>query len=170
MIGERLEEAINKQINEEFYSAYLYLAMAADLEKRNLKGAANWMKVQAQEEVTHAMKLFDYLNERGGRVRLFEIKQPPLEWNSVAEIFREANKHEQYITAKINELMNLAIEEKDHATASMLQWFVEEQVEEEANTDEIATKFEMIGEDGRGIFMLDRELASRKFVDETKEV
>ncbi|MCD6512569.1 MAG: ferritin [Thermoplasmata archaeon] len=169
MISEKIEEAINKQINEELYSAYLYLAMAADLEKRNLKGAANWMKVQAQEELTHAMKFFDYLNERGGRVKLMEIRQPPFEWKSVAEIFREANKHEQYITAKINELMDLAIGEKDHATANMLQWFIEEQVEEEASTDEIATKFEMIGEDGRGVFMLDRELAARKFVDETEE-
>ncbi len=170
MLSEKILEALNKQINAEFYSAYLYLAMSAYFEARNLKGFANWMRVQAQEETTHAMKIYDYVVERGGKVKLMAIEQPPAEWGSPLEAFEAAYNHEIKITGMINELVNLAMEEKDHATYNMLQWFVAEQVEEEASTDEIVQKLKMLGEDSRGILMIDRELAQRVFspVEEVK--
>jgi len=163
MLSEKILEALNEQINAEFYSAYLYLAMSAYFEAKNLKGFANWMRVQAQEETTHAMRIYDYVVERGGRVKLMAIEQPPAEWSSPLEAFEAAYNHEVKITGMINKLVNLAMEEKDHATYNMLQWFVAEQVEEEASTDEIVQKLKMLGEDGRGILMIDRELAQRVF-------
>lgn len=170
MLSEKILDALNKQINAEFYSAYLYLAMSAYFEARNLKGFANWMRVQAQEETTHAMRIYDYVVERGGRVRLMAIEQPPVEWGSPLEAFEAAYNHEVKITGMINELVNLAMEEKDYATYNMLQWFVAEQVEEEASTDEIVQKLKMLGEDSRGILMIDRELAQRVFTPPAEEV
>ncbi len=163
MLSEKILEALNEQINAEFYSAYLYLAMSAYFEAKNLKGFANWMRVQAQEETTHAMRIYDYVVERGGRVKLMVIEQPPAEWSSPLEAFEAAYNHEVKITGMINKLVNLAMEEKDHATYNMLQWFVAEQVEEEASTDEIVQKLKMLGKDSRGILMIDRELAQRVF-------
>lgn len=162
-------EALNKQVNAELYSAYLYLSMAAYFESINLRGFANWMKIQAQEEVTHAMKFFEYINERGGRVKLESIEKPPIEWASPLEVFEATYEHEINVTKMINNLVNLAIEEKDHATYNMLQWFVAEQVEEEASADEIRQQLKFIGEDGRGILMLDRELAKRIFTPPKEE-
>ncbi|KAA0003312.1 MAG: ferritin [Thermoplasmata archaeon] len=167
MIGEKMLEALNKQINEELYSSYLYLSMSAWFENIGLKGFANWMKVQAKEELGHAMKFYKYIISRGGRVQLHEIKAPPHEWQSPLHAFEETLKHEKHITECINKLVELAEEEKDRATFNMLQWFVDEQVEEEANDEEIIAKLKMI-EGSNGIFMLDNQLAQRKYVEEVK--
>ena len=160
-------EALNKQINEELYSSYLYLSMSAWFDNIGLKGFANWMKVQAKEELGHAMKFYKYIISRGGRVQLHEIKAPPHEWQSPLHAFEETLKHEKHITECINKLVELAEEEKDRATLNMLQWFVDEQVEEEANDEEIIAKLKMI-EGSNGIFMLDNQLAQRKYVEEVK--
>jgi len=169
MLSERMLEALNKQVNAELYSAYLYLSMAAYFESINLKGFSNWMRVQAQEEVSHAMKFFDYINERGGRVKMMAIEQPPTEWNSPLDAFEATYEHETNVTRMINDLVNMAMEEKDHATYNMLQWFVAEQVEEEASADEIRQQLKLIGDDGRGIMMLDRELRQRTFTPPQEE-
>jgi len=170
MLSERMMKALNKQLNAELYSAYLYLSMAAYFESKNLKGFANWMRVQAQEELMHAMKFFDYINERRGRVYLEAIEKPPIEWKSPLDIFEGTYEHEVKVTSMINDLVNMSMEEKDHATYNMLQWFVAEQVEEEASADEIRQQLRMIKEDGRGIMMLDRELKQRTFTPPAQEV
>lgn len=162
-------DELNRQVNAELYSSYLYLSMAAYFESINLKGFANWMKIQAQEEVTHAMKFFDYINERGGRVTLDTIKKPPAEWKSPLDVFENTYKHEVNVTKMINSLVDLAIKEKDHATYNMLQWFVAEQVEEEASADAIRQQLKFIGKDGRGLLMLDRELSRRVFTPPAQE-
>ncbi len=170
MLSERMMKALNKQLNAELYSAYLYLSMAAYFESKNLKGFANWMRVQAQEELMHAMKFFDYINERRGRVYLEAIEKPPTEWKSPLDVFEATYEHEVKVTSMINDLVNMSMEEKDHATYNMLQWFVAEQVEEEASADEIRQQLRMIKEDGRGIMMLDRELKQRTFTPPAQEV
>jgi ferritin len=162
MINKRVEEAINKQINEELYSAYLYLSMATHFDAVNLPGFAGWMKVQAQEEVSHAMRFYHYLGERGGRAVLQPIKGPQTEWQSPLAAFQDALKHEEYITSCIHKLVDLAAAEKDHASVNMLQWFVAEQVEEEATASENVEKLKMIGDQGHAIYMMDRELGARK--------
>ncbi len=162
-ISERIVDALNKQINAELYSAYLYLSMASYFESKGLKGFANWMRVQWQEELTHAMKIYDYVVERGGRVKLYAIDEPPAEWDSPLAAFEAAYNHEVKVTGMINELVELAMAEKDYATYNMLQWFVAEQVEEEASTSEIVDKLRLIGDDGRGLLMIDRELGARQF-------
>lgn len=169
MLSKRMEEELNKQINAEIWSAYLYLSMSAWFEDKNLAGFANWMRVQYQEEITHALKLFDYINERGGRVILQPVAAVDTEWKDETEAFEATLKHEQKVTSLINNLVDIAIEEKDHATNRMLQWFVEEQVEEEANADEILQQLKMVEGNPHGILMLDRELKQRVFIDETKE-
>ena len=161
MLNKKIEDAFNDQINAELFSSYLYLAMSAHLEDTAMKGMARWMKFQAKEEMEHAMKFVDFIAERGGRVVYKGIETPQSEWNSPLEIFKAAYEHEQYITKRINDLMELAIPEKDFASQVFLQWFVSEQVEEEANADEIVKKLEMIGEGRNGIYMLDRELGQR---------
>ena len=163
MIDKEIEEAINKQINEEMYSAYLYLSMSAYFEDIGLRGFANWMYVQFQEEKDHAMKFYRYLIERGGRVKLYAIKEPPHEWSSPLHAFDETLKHERHITQCINELVDLAEKKKDRATFNLLQWYVDEQVEEEANDEEIIQKLKMIGDNPQGLLMLDRELAARTY-------
>jgi ferritin len=162
MISKKMEKALNEQINKEFYSAYLYLAMAAQCENLGLKGFGNWFKVQYTEELTHALKFFDYVSEQGGRVELASIKQPPVDFKSPLAMFEQSHKHEQYVTQSIHGLVDLAIKEGDHATHSMLTWFVDEQVEEEANALEIVTKLKMIGPSGSGVLYLDGKLAKRK--------
>jgi ferritin len=161
MMNSRVEEAINIQINEELFSAYLYKAMSAYFADKNLNGMASWMSVQAGEEMTHALKLYDYVIERSGRVRLAAIKEPTFEWGSPLDAFKAAYEHEQYITGRINDLTDLSIQEKDHATSIMLQWFVTEQIEEEASTSEIVNKLEIMEGSKQGLYMLDRELESR---------
>jgi ferritin len=168
MITERMQKAIEEQINAELWSAYLYLSMSAYFERQNLQGFANWMKIQWQEEITHAIKFFDYVHERGGQIFLKPIAGVQTDWKNPADTFAETLKHEQHVTALINNLVNIAIEEKDHATSNMLQWFVAEQVEEEANAEQILVQLKLIGDNGYGLLMLDRELATRVFVDSTK--
>jgi ferritin len=164
MISKKMEDALNGQIKEELYSAYLYLSMSAWFETINLKGFANWMRTQNQEEQMHAMKIFDYLNERGGKVKFQKVDEPPNEWEAPLEAFKAAYKHEQHITGCINDLVYKAIEEKDLATQIFLDWFVNEQVEEEASVDEIVQQLKLVGEKGQGIFMIDRELGKRTFI------
>lgn len=163
MFSKKMEKPFNEQINEELYSAYLYLSMVAYFESINLPGFANWMRVQTQEEIVHAMKFYDYINQRNGRVALTALADPQIEWKSPMDAFEAAYKHELHITAKINELVNLAIEEKDHAANMFLQWFVNEQVEEEKNPLDIIQKLKMIKDSSDGLYMLDKELATRVF-------
>lgn len=163
MLKEKIQEALNKQIVAELYSSYLYLSMEAYFHSINLPGFANWMRVQTQEENAHGLMIFDYVAERGGKIKLGPIEQPPTEWDSPQAVFEAVYKHEQKVTGLINDLVDLAIEEKDHATNNFLQWFVKEQVEEEANADALLQKLKRIGDDGRGLLMLDQELAKRVF-------
>ena len=163
MLSPKLEKALNDQINAEMFSAYLYLAMVAYFQEKNLSGFANWMTVQNQEETFHAMKFFKYVAERGGRVTLDAIEKPQFEWESPLAAMEAAQKHEAYITGRINHLMDLAIKEKDHATASFLGWFVDEQVEEEDNVNAVVQKLRLVGSDGGGLFMMDRDMATRVF-------
>ena len=163
MVNQKIQEAFNKQINAELYSSYLYLAMSAYFMSISLTGFANWMRVQAQEELVHAMKFFDFVNERGGRVALGAIDGPPTAWDSPLQAFQDAYDHEQKVTALINGLVDLAIEERDHAANAFLQWFVTEQVEEEASADAVVQQLKLAGGAGGGIFMIDRELGQRVF-------
>ncbi|MCX6663788.1 MAG: ferritin [Euryarchaeota archaeon] len=162
MLSKKIENAINKQINAELWSAYLYLSMSAYFESINLGGFANWMRVQAQEELGHAMKFYHHVIERRGRVTVTAIAAPSVSWKSPMNAFEDAFKHEQKVTGMINDLANMAAGEKDHATANMLQWFIDEQVEEELSTDTIVQKLKMIGTNTGGLYMLDHELAQRK--------
>ena len=164
MIGQKMQDALNDQINAEYYSSYLYLSMAAHSEAINLKGFANWFRVQAREEMVHAMKMFDFVLERGGQVTLKAIEGPPTAWDSPVAIFEATLEHEIHVTSLINKLVDLAIAESDHAANAFLQWFVTEQVEEEASADEVLQKLKLMGDAPGGIFMLDQELAQRTFV------
>ena len=163
MLKEKIQKALNQQVNAELYSSYLYLAMAAYFESINLKGFANWMRVQTQEELVHAMKFYDFIIERGGKAVLSSIEGPPTEWASPLAVFEQAYEHEQKVTGLINNLVDLSIAEQDHATNNFLQWFVAEQVEEEASADEVVQKIKLMGDASGGLFMLDRELAQRVF-------
>lgn len=168
MISEKMQKAIEEQINAELWSAYLYLSMSAYFERQNLPGFANWMKIQWQEEITHAIKFFDFVHARGGKIILKPIAKVPSAWKNAADAYAETLKHERIVTSLINNLVNISVEEKDHATNNMLQWYVAEQVEEEANADKILGQLKLIGDNGYGLLMLDRELATRVFVDSTK--
>lgn len=167
MLNTKIEKALNEQVNAELYSAYLYLSMSAYLERTNLPGFANWCYVQYLEETTHALKIYKFINERGGSVKLTAIQAPQVEWKSPTDVFDNIYKHEQHVTALINNIVDIAITEKDHATNNMLQWFVAEQVEEEASAEIILRQLERIGDSKNGIFMLDRELGARVFNDGT---
>lgn len=167
MLKEKMLQALNAQINAEQYSAFLYLSMSAYLNDKGLPGFANWMHVQYQEELSHANKFYNYVVERGGRVELKAIEQVPIAWDGVIDIYEATLAHEQHVTGLINDLMEVAIQEKDHASQSFLRWFVDEQVEEEANVTEILDTLKLINGQGNGIFMLDREMRNRTFVDET---
>ena len=162
MISKKMEKALNQQINAEFYSSYLYLSMAADFEAKNLPGFANWMKVQAQEEWGHGMRIYNYLNEQQATVKLEAIEGPQAEWASPLEAFEAAYKHEQHVTGLINKLASLADDEKDYASKIFLQWFVTEQVEEESSASAIVEQLKMIGDKPQGLFMIDRALAQRQ--------
>jgi ferritin len=162
MLSKKIENAINKQINAELWSAYLYLSMSAYFESINLGGFANWMRVQAQEEVGHAMRFYNHVVERRSRVTVSAITAPPVSWKSPLNAFEDAFKHEQKVTGLIYDIASIATAEKDHATMSMLKWFIDEQVEEESSTDAIVQKLKMIGSNTGGLYMLDRELSQRK--------
>jgi ferritin len=161
MLPEKMENALNGQLNAELYSAYLYLSMNAYFRSVNLDGFANWMYYQAQEEVTHAMKFYDFINSRGGRVKLSQIDAPATEWNSPLAVFEATLEHEQKVTGLINDLVELALEEHDHATNIFLQWFVSEQVEEEESVGGVLEQLRLMGEAKGCLFMIDRELAKR---------
>ena len=161
MFTQKLQDAINAQINAELYSAYLYLAMAADLEDKNLPGFAHWMRLQHDEEQMHAMKLFDFMLDRGGRVRLKAIDEPQATWDSALAVFENAYAHEQKVTGLIHALYKLAVEENDYPAQSLLQWFIDEQVEEEKNASDAVAQLRMTGDFGPGLLMLDREMALR---------
>jgi ferritin len=161
MLSLKMQKELNSQLNEELYSSYLYLSMAAYFEAKNLKGFANWMRIQSEEEQLHGMKFFDFILQKGGKVELAQIEAPKVEWKSIPEVFADTLKHEQKITGLINKLVEAAMTEKDYATNTFLQWFVTEQVEEEANVEEIIQKIEMIGDNKSGLYMLDNELGSR---------
>ncbi|MFH1144781.1 MAG: ferritin [Candidatus Eisenbacteria bacterium] len=161
MIGKKVQDGFNAQIGEEMESAYLYLAMAAYFESTGFEGMAQWMKAQTIEEMMHAMRFFNHIVARAGRVQLPALKQPKAAWASPLDAFKAAYGHEQHITAKINELVDLSTGEKDHAAGAMLQWFVTEQVEEEEQTLKVADLLEKIGDSGNGLIMLDRQLGAR---------
>jgi len=161
VIKPKIESALNNQMNKEFYSSYLYLAMAAHFEAKNMKGFAHWMRVQSQEEYGHAMKIYNYLVERAGKIALTTIEPPPATWKTHREVFEDAYKHEQTVSESINGIVDLAKSEKDHATEVFLQWFVSEQVEEEATASMIVEKLKLAGEGPGALLILDSELGKR---------
>ncbi|MGB3341660.1 MAG: ferritin [bacterium] len=167
MLKENIQNAFNQQINAEMYSAYLYLAMSAYFESVNLKGFANWMQVQTQEEIAHAMKFYNYIFGRGGRVTLSAIDAPPKRWESPLAVFESTLQHEKKVTGLINGLVDLASSEKDQPTHNFLQWFVAEQVEEEASAYEVVQKIKLIADERDGLFLLDKELGQRVFTPPT---
>ena len=157
----KVEKALNEQIHAEFFSFYLYLSVSAYFSAQHLDGFSHWMKIQAQEELAHAMKLFDYLNERGGSVQLAAMEAPQREWASPSAAVEAVLNHERHISTRINELVNLANSVKDHATTVVLHWYVNEQVEEEATADTLFHQVRMLEDSPHGLLMLDRELAGR---------
>ena len=160
-MNSKIESAFNEQLNAELFSSYLYLSMAAYFESQNLKGMAGWMRMQAIEEHMHAMKFFDFINECGGRVTLAKIQEPKTEWSSSLDVFEDTCEHESKVTSLINDLVDLAIKEKDHAANAFLQWFITEQIEEEATAQEIRDKLKLIGDNPVALFMIERELGQR---------
>jgi ferritin len=167
MLKENVQDALSGQLNAEMYSSYLYLSMSSYFSSTDLAGFANWMRCQAKEELMHAMKLYDYINERGGRIILKPIEGPATEWKSPQDAFEHTYRHEQKVTGLINDLVDLAIVEKDHATNNFLQWFVSEQVEEEASASDVLQKVKRVGDNTSSLFMLDTELAQRIFTPPT---
>lgn len=161
ILNERMEEALNEQLNKELYSSYLYLSMSAYSSSIGLPGFAHWFRVQVEEENIHAMKIFDYINDQGGKVKLKEIKEPPVEFGTAMDMFQQTLKHEQFITHSIHELVALANTEKDDITESFLQWYVKEQVEEEENDNEIIAKLEGKDKNEYVVSSVDAELAKR---------
>lgn len=162
-------DALNEQIKNEFYSAYLYLAMSAYFSDLGLPGFANWMRIQAKEEVTHATKMYDYVLSRGGQVVLKAIDAPPTAWKSVLQVMEAALAHEKSVTKCFNELADLAIREKDHAGSNFLVWYINEQVEEEQTLTDIVSALKLIKGEGQGLLMMDREFGARVFVDATQQ-
>jgi len=169
MLGEKLQDAINEQVNKELYSAYLYLSMSAYCEAENLPGFAGWMRAQAQEEVAHAMRFFDYVISRGNRVVLKAIEMPPPIWKSPTEMFEQVLEHERKVTGMINRLYELAVKENDYATQMELQWFITEQVEEEESAGQVVDQLKRVGDQPMGLLMLDRQLGERQAEAGTEE-
>lgn len=164
MINEKLQNAFNVQINKEFYSAYLYLAMKTYFMEQNLLGFANWFDVQVQEENAHAMGMFNYLDERGGKIELMAVDKPDFKGVNPLEIFEEVLVHEQFVTSRINALYDVAEEVKDRAAMKFLDWYVDEQVEEESSVEAILSTLKLIGEDKNALLLLDKDLSTRTFV------
>ncbi len=169
MLSERINKLINEQIQKEFYSAYLYLGMEAFFSNLNLDGFANFFRIQVQEERDHAMKFFDYINQKGGKVELLQIDAPEANFESAEEILAKTLNHEQFVTQSIYNIVNAAMDEKDHATNTFLQWFVTEQVEEEATMEKYLRKLQLIKNDPNGLFMLDSEMAQRVYTPPAAE-
>ena len=161
VLSQKLQAAINEQINGEFYSAHLYLSMAAHCDTLSLGGFSHWLKLQYSEELSHALKLYDFITDRGGRVALQAIKQPPVEFESVTAVMQMALEHERKVTAMIDSLYELALAERDYSAHVLLEWFVDEQVEEEKSISEILDLLGMVGDDGTGLLILDSRLAAR---------
>ena len=164
MLNEKMEKEFNEQINKELFSAYLYLDMKSRFSEMNLQGFVNWMDVQVQEEKAHAMGMYDYVLERGGRVELLAIDKPEVEGKTPLEIFEQVLKHEEFVTSRINHLMDVADEVRDRAAFSFLDWYLKEQVEEESNVGGVLATLRLIGEDKKALLMLDKDLAARTFV------
>ncbi len=167
MINKKMVKAINDQINAELYSSYLYLSMSAYFDSINLKGCSSWMRVQVMEEQAHTKKFYDYLTARGGRIVLSQIKAPPSEWKSSLAVFEHVLEHEQMVTGLINDLVDLSVKLKDHATNSFLKWYVDEQVEEEESAEGVLQSLKLNADNPGGLFMIDKELAQRVFVPPT---
>lgn len=161
MLSKAMQDALNEQIQKEYHSSYLYLAMSAHCEASNLPGSAKWMRVQSQEELSHAMKLYDHVVDRSGRVTLQAIQQPPVEYKSALDVFEKALAHEQLVTASIHKLYALALKENDYAAQVMLQWFVTEQVEEEKSASQVVEQLKAVGESKTSLMLLDRHLGKR---------
>jgi len=161
-LSKKMQDALNEQIKEELASAYIYLGMAAYCESINLRGFAQWMRAQSNEEMEHAMKFYEYVHERGGRVVLQALAQPQVEYAGAVDVFEKTLAHEQYITGRIHKLYALATEENDYASLSVLQWFVDEQVEEESGVGDILDALKMIGDKGQALYMLDQKLGARE--------
>lgn len=161
MLTKKMQDALNKHLNEEFFSSYMYLSMSAYFEEKNFKGFANWFRIQSQEEYMHAMKFYSFIIQAGGDVSLKEIGAPKTNWKSVTDAFKDTLAHEKKITGLIHKLVEQAMLAKDYATNNFLQWFVTEQVEEENTVEEILHKLEMIGDNKGGLYMLDKELSAR---------
>lgn len=162
MISKVMQDAINEQINKEMFSSYLYLSMSAYFAEKNLSGFAHWLNIQAEEETEHAMKFYNFLLDRGGHVELKEIARPESAWKSNLDAFKEVLKHEEFITASIHALYEVALKEKDYPAQTMLQWFIDEQVEEEKNASEIVAQLDMIDAHGTAVLMLDKTLGKRE--------
>lgn len=163
MISEKMQDAFNDQINKELYSEYLYLAMKAYFSELNLQGFVNWFNVQVQEEHAHAMGMYDYLIERGGKVVLSAIDAPEIKGKTPVEIFEQVLEHEEFVTSRINALMDVAEEVKDRAALSFLDWYLKEQVEEESSVGGVLATLKLIGDDKKALLMLDKDLAARVF-------
>ena len=164
MINEKLQKEFNVQINKELYSEYLYLAMKTYFMEQNLMGFVNWFDVQVQEEHAHAIGMFNYLNERGGKIELLPIDKPEFSGKTPLEIFEEVLKHEQYVTSRINTVYDVAEEVRDRAAMKFLDWYIDEQVEEEASVDAVLSTLKLIGDDKNALLLLDKDLATRTFV------
>lgn len=160
-LSANMHKALNQHLNHELESSYIYLSMAACLNNLNFPGASHWMHLQAREELSHAMKFYNFINDRDCKVTLLALQAPPSGWESLLAIFEEALEHEKLMSQRINELVDLSLQEKDHASNSMLQWLVTEQIEEEATFAELIHKFRLVGDNGSGLFMIDQELAKR---------
>ncbi len=167
MISKNLEKALVEQLNKEFHSAYIYLGMSAYSSKEGFNGASSWFLIQYREEVAHGMKLFKYLEDQNAEISLPDIKSVKVEYKSLLDVFKKSLSHEQSMTKNLNNLSDIAMKEKDHATYNLLQWYVTEQVEEEATVSEIIDHIKLVGDNGYGLYTIDKELASRSFIDPT---
>lgn len=161
MVSKKMQKALNEQLNREYFSAYLYLSMSAYCSDIGLNGSANWFYQQYQEEIMHGMKIYDYMIQRGIKIILEQIEKPDSEFESILDVFEKSLEHEEFMTGNLNELSDMAMKDKDHATYNFLQWFVTEQVEEEATVGDIIAKIKLIGRDGQGLYIIDSELAKR---------
>ncbi len=161
MISKKMQDALNEQVNKEFYSAYMYLAMSAYCNSLGLPGFAHWMRMQYEEENLHVTKMYDYIIDQGGEVHLKAIEEPAKEYGTPLNVFEKTLEHEQFVTSLIHKLMDLAVEERDYATQTFLQWYVTEQVEEEANVNDVLAPLRMVGDDKGGLMMIDQQLAAR---------
>ncbi len=167
MISKKMEERLNQHLNAEFYSAYLYLSISGYCKRKSMNGFANWFYVQFQEELSHALKFYNYINDQGGTLTLLPLEQPPTTFSSLIEVFEKSLAHEKHVTTLLNDLSSFSLTEKDHATNIFLQWFITEQIEEEDSVTDILESVKLVKDSGQGLLMLDRELGSRSFQAET---